>query len=315
MNRRYIARRLGQSVVVMFGVTMIVFTMIHLLPGGPARAILGPHARAEQIHQFNVENGYNLPIYRQYLNYIGQLLQGNFGYSYHLNQPVGQLLAENLPKTIVLVGAAYVISLLVAVPLGIMQAVKRNRAVDHTVTGLAFIGYSMPSFWLGFLLIMLFGVTLKWLPVSAPQGNFTYIISHPSGLVLPVLTLSVGTVAWFSRYTRSSAAEQLILDYIRTARAKGASRNRVLLHHLPRNCLTPVITLVGLSLPTVIAGAVVVESVFNYPGMGLLFWNAATAQDYPVLMGCTIVVGAATVIGNLIADLLYARVDPRVRYS
>ncbi|MHB1930916.1 MAG: ABC transporter permease [Acidimicrobiales bacterium] len=315
MTWAYVTRRVGQSVAVVVGVTVIVFVIIHLLPGGPARALLGAHARPEQIHAFNVANGYDLPVYEQYVRYLGHLLQGNLGYSYHYNESVSSLLAQNLPKTALLVGLAYFFSLCIAMPLGIFQASRRNSAIDHLFTGVSFLGYSMPDFWLGILLILAFGVSLKLLPVSAPQGDFGAILSQPAALVLPVATLATGTIAWFSRYTRSSAIEHLILDYVRTARAKGASQWRVLFRHLPRNCLTPVITLVGLSLPVVLSGAVVTETVFNYPGMGLMFWNAATSQDYPLLMGFTVVVGVATVVGNLVADLLYAAADPRVRYS
>lgn len=314
MSWAYLSRRIGQSVAVVVGVTVIVFIIIHLLPGGPARALLGPHARPEQINAFNIANGYNLPIYAQYVRYIGQLLRGNLGYSYHYNETVDALLVQNLPKTALLVGLAYFVSLCIAMPLGIFQASRRNKPVDHLFTGISFVGYSMPDFWLGILLILAFGVTIKLLPVSAPQGGLGAILSQPAGLVLPVATLATGTIAWFSRYTRSSAIEHLILDYVRTARAKGASQRRVLLRHLPRNCLTPIITLVGLSLPAVLSGAVVTETVFNYPGMGLMFWNAATSQDYPLLMGFTVVVGVATVVGNLAADVLYAAADPRVRY-
>jgi peptide/nickel transport system permease protein len=312
----YIARRVIQSVFVVLGVTIIVFIILHLLPGGPARALLGPRATAQQIQEFMVANGYNRPVWVQYWTYLGHLLHGNLGYSYHYNQTVNSLLAQDLPKSALLVGLSYLVSVIVAVPLGILQAVRRNKPIDYTLTGASFVGYSMPVFWLGILLILVFAVDLRWLPPEAPQGTtILAILSQPLGLVLPVATLSIVTVAQFSRFMRSSAIENLVQDYIRTARSNGLSSRAVLFRHLLRNSLIPIITLIGLSLPATLSGAVITESVFNYPGMGLLLWTAATVRDYPVMLGFTVVVGAATVVGSLLADVLYAVADPRVRYA
>jgi peptide/nickel transport system permease protein len=312
----YVARRLIQAVFVVIGVTIIVFIILHLLPGGPARAMLGPRATAVQVRAFMVANGYNRPVWIQYWNYIDHLVHGNLGYSYHYNQTVNSLLAQDLPKSALLVGLSYVVSVIVAVPLGILQAVRRNKPVDYTLTGASFIGYSMPVFWLGILLILVFAIYLHWLPPEGPQGStIGSVLGQPLGLVLPVATLSIVTVAQFSRFMRSSAIENLVQDYIRTARSNGLSERAVLFRHLLRNSLIPIITLIGLSLPATLSGAVITESVFNYPGMGLLLWTAATVRDYPVMLGFTVVVGAATVVGSLLADVLYAVADPRVRYS
>ena len=312
----YIIRRIIQSVIVLIGVTIIVFIILHLLPGGPARALLGPRATALQVHEFNVQNGYNKPFWIQYGDYIGHLLQGNLGYSIHYNQTVNSLLAQDLPKSVLLVGLSYLVSVLIAIPLGILQAVRRNRPVDYTLTGASFVGYSMPVFWLGILLILIFAVNLHALPPEGPQGTtIQAVLAQPLGLVLPVATLSIVTVAQFSRFMRSAAIDNLVQDYIRTARANGLSTRAVLFRHLLRNSLIPIITLIGLSLPATLSGAVITESVFNYPGMGLLLWTAATVRDYPVLLGFTVVVGAATVVGSLLADVLYAVADPRVRYA
>ena len=312
----YIARRLGQALLVILGVSLIVFLITKLLPGGPARAILGPRATQGQIHAFLVANGYTKPIFVQYVDYISRLVRGNLGFSYHYNQSVLLLLKQNLPKSALLIGLAYVVALVVAVPIGMIQGVRRNKVSDYALTGIAFIGYSMPLFWLGIILILLFSVTLHWLPPEAPQGaTVGAVLQQPSALVLPVVTLAIVTIALFSRFVRSSTIENLTQDYVRTARAKGVPERRILFGHVLRNSLIPIITLVGLSLPVMISGAVIVEAVFNYPGMGLLFWNAATTQDYPVLMGFTIVVAAAAVFGSLIADLLYAVADPRVRLA
>jgi peptide/nickel transport system permease protein len=311
----YLIRRVLQAIAVLFGVSIITFIVIHLLPGGP-RAMLGVNARPPVVHAFIVANGYNKPVWVQYVTYIDHIIHGNFGYSYPNNETVLLLLQQNLPKSALLVGLAAAASLIVAIPLGLLQAVRRNKPVDYALTALAFIGYSMPVFWLGTLLILAFAVNNHLFSPEGPQGSTVGdLLNQPRALVLPVATLAIVTIALWSRYMRSSAVDNLVQDYIRTARAKGASEPRVLFGHLLRNALLPIITLVGLSLPVVLSGEVVTESVFNYPGMGLLFWTAATTHDYPLLMGVTIVVGAATVSGSLLADLLYAAVDPRVRYT
>lgn len=311
----YLSRRLIQAVVVVVGVTIIVFIVVHLLPGGP-RALLGPKTTARQLRLFIVQNGYNKPIFVQYIRYLGNLVRGNLGYSYHYNQSVGSLLVQNLPKSALLVGLAYGVAFLIGVPLGLLQAVRRNRVSDYVITGVSFIGYSMPVFWLGILLILALSVQLHIFPAEGPQGaTVGAVLSQPNALVLPIVTLATVSIAVFSRYMRSSAVETLVQDHIRTARAKGVSEVRVVAKHVLRNSLLPVISLIGLSLPAAISGAVVVESVFNYPGMGLLFWNAALSHDYALLLGFVVVVSVATVLGSLLADLLYAVADPRVRYA
>lgn len=312
----YFIRRVIQSVFVVIGVTIIVFAIIHLLPGGPARAELGPRASAHQIHHFRVVHNLNKPIYVQYFDYIYKVLHGNFGYSYHYNESVRSLLAINLPKSALLLALSYIVALIMAIPIGIFQAVKRNSLWDHLFTGGALITYSMPVFWLGIILILIFSVHLNLLPAEAPQGQtIAQIISHPKGLILPVLTIALVNVALFSRFVRGSAIENLVQDYITTARGKGLSERSVLFGHLVKNSLMPTITLFGLSFPTVITWFVVAESVFNYPGLGLLFWHAAMKHGYATLMGVTIVISIGTVLGNLIADLLYAVVDPRIKLS
>jgi peptide/nickel transport system permease protein len=311
----YIVRRLIQSVIVVIGVTIIVFIILHLLPGGPARALLGPQATPQQVHTFEVENGYTKPFFVQYADYLKALLSGNLGFSFHYNQTVASLLTQALPKSVLLIGLSYVVALIIAIPLGILQALRRNKPIDYVITGVSFIGYSMPVFWLGMLLIIGLSVNLHLFPPEAPQGaTIGSVLASPRGLVLPVLTLATINIAVFSRFMRSSALENLVQDYIRTARGKGLPTRRVVFVHLLRNSLTPVITLLGLSLPWAISGALITESVFNYQGMGLLFWTAATTHDFPVLLGFTVVVAIATVLGSLLADVVYATVDPRVRY-
>lgn len=312
----YVVRRLLQAFCVVIGVTLIVFLLIHLLPGGPARAALGGRATKAAIRHFDVVNGYNRSIPVQYGLYIWRLVHGNLGYSYHYNQSVLSLLQTNLPKSALLVGLAYALSLIVGVPLGLFQAVRRNKFADHAITTFAFAGYAMPTFWAGMLLILAFAIGLHIFPPEAPQvATVGGVLADPRALVLPVVTLAFVNFAVFSRFMRSSAIENLVQDYMRTARAKGISERRVVFRHLLPNSVTPIITLIGLTLPIVLSGAIVVETVFNYPGMGFLFWTAALKQDYPLMMGFTIIVAIATVVGSLLADLLYAAVDPRVRYD
>jgi peptide/nickel transport system permease protein len=312
----YLVRRLIQAVVVVFGVTIILFIILHALPGGPARGMLGAEATAAQVHTFIVENGYDKPLYVQYGNFVGQLVQGNLGYAYQYNETVTTLIGQDLPKSAVLLGLAYAVALLIALPLGIIQGVRRNSLMDYVTSGLSFIAYSMPPFWLGILLILAFAISTHILPPEGPQGaTVGAVLSDPQAMVLPVLTQALIAIATFSRFMRSSAIENLLQDYIRTARAMGIPERKVRFSYLLRNSLLPIITLIGLSLPAMIGGVVITESVFNYPGMGLLFWNSATSHDFPVLLGATVIIAAATVIGSLLADFLYAVADPRIRYA
>lgn len=295
---------------------MIVFGILHFLPGSPARAMLGVRATPGAIKAFNAANGYNRALPMQYLLYLDRLIHGNLGFSYHFDQSVGSLLALDLPKTAVLVGVSYALAIIIAIPVGLAQALRRNKPLDHAFTVLSFVSYSMPMFWLGMLLIVLFAVQFHVLPAEAPQGaSVSNAFQDPQAMILPVATLTIVTVAQFSRFMRTSAIDNLLQDYIRTAKAKGVSQRQLVIRHLLRNSLLPIVTLIGLSLPFVVSGAIVVEALFNYPGMGWLFWQAAGAHDYPVLMGVTVVVAVATVVGNLLADIAYAVMDPRIRYA
>jgi peptide/nickel transport system permease protein len=310
----YLIRRTLHALIVLFGVSLIVFVLLHLLPGGPARATLGVRANPVSIKAFNHEYGFDKPLPIQYLVWIGQVLRGNLGFSYKLNQSVDSLLVENIPRTLVLTGSATLIALGIALPLGVLQAVRRNSAADYAVTGFALVFYSMPSFFLGLVLIIVFSDVLPIFPATGPVATAPLLTQLPN-LVLPVATLTLITVALFSRYMRSSALENLAEDYVRTAKAKGASVFRILFRHVLPNALLPVITLVGLSVPGILGGALIVESLFNYPGMGLLFWNSAQTEDFPVMLGTSLVVGLGVVLGSLLADILYGVADPRVRYQ
>jgi peptide/nickel transport system permease protein len=312
----FIARRLLQSLVVVLLVTVIVFILLHLLPGGPARAQLGPRAMPIAIANFNHQMGYDRPLPIQYWTWLTQLATGNLGFSTQFNQSVVSLIGERLPKTLLLTILSIIFALAVAIPLGILQAVKRNHLTDYTITFWAFVFYATPSFFLGVVLIVVFSVYLPILPAEAPQSSsIGVILSQPGGLILPVATLALLTIAQFSRYMRSSVIENLAEDYVRTARAKGAGERAVLVHHVLRNSMIPIATLLGLSLPTIFSGALITEAVFNFPGMGQLFWTAAQTQDYPIMLGITVLIGVVTVIGSLLADLAYAVLDPRVRFA
>lgn len=312
---RFLLRRVGQAVIVVILVSMIVFGLLQLLPGGPARASLGVHATPTAIAAFNRDNGLTGSVPAQYWNWLSGVLSGNLGFSYTLNQSVASLLSQRLAKTAFLAGISVLIALLIAVPLGFYQAVRRNRVDDYAVTTVTFVLYSTPAFWLALILIDVFAVQVHLFPAEAPQGNFSSVLSDPSALVLPVATIALVSIAAFSRYVRSSVLDELAQDYVRMIRSQGASRMRILFGHVLRNSLSPVVTLLGLSLPFILSGTLITEQVFNYPGVGLLFYNAATQQDYPVLLGVVLVVGAATVVGSLLADVTYALLDPRVRYT
>jgi peptide/nickel transport system permease protein len=312
---RFLLRRTGQAVVVLLLVSVIVFVLLHLLPGGAARATLGTRATPQQIAHFNHENGLDDPIWQQYLIWLRHLLEGNLGYSYRLNQSVSSLIAERLPKTILLNVLALIIAVAIAIPIGLLQAVRRNGLFDYTATFLGFVFYSTPIFFLSLMLVLVFSLNLGWFPAQAPQATTVAgILADPAGLVLPVASLVLLQVALFSRYMRSATLDNIVQDYVRTAFSKGASSSRVVYRHILRNSLIPMVTIIGLSLPILIAGSLVIEQVFNYPGMGLLFYQETVTSDYPVILGITLVVGVATVLGNLLADIGYAVLDPRVRY-
>ncbi len=311
---RYVVARLLHAVVVLLLVSLLVFILLHMLPGGPARATLGKNATPTLIAQFNQEHGLDKPLFAQFLMWLRDLAHGDLGFSYALNEPVSTAISQALPKSVLLSGLATIVALAVALPLGVLQAVRKNKPEDHAITTLAFIAYSTPTFFLGLVLVTVFAIQLHWLPSEAPQtGSVVEIFSNPAGLILPVVTLAAGIIASFSRYVRSSMLDVLVEDFVRTARAKGLGERVVVFRHVLPNALASTVTLLGLSIPAILAGGVVVEQLFNYPGMGLLFWQQAQFYDYPTILGICLIVGAATVVGNLLADISYAVLDPRVR--
>jgi peptide/nickel transport system permease protein len=311
----FLIRRIGQSIIVLFFVTVFTLFLVHLFPGGPIRALLGPRATPFQLAYYNNLYGFNQPFYVQYIKWVGQLLQGNLGYSPKLNLTVAAEISQDLPKTIVLVLLGLIVSLLFGIPLGVYQAVRRNSFGDYILTGVSFLGYSTPTFFVGLLLVDWFAVDTHVFPAFAPQSNSVgSILADPRALVLPVISYAFVLYALWSRYMRSSVMDNLVQDFVRTARAKGASERRVVWVHVFRNSLVSIVTLLGLTLPSLVAGAIFIEVVFNYPGMGLAFYQGALNVDYETLLGFTILATVATILGNLIADVGYAILDPRVRY-
>jgi peptide/nickel transport system permease protein len=313
---KFLIRRTLQAILVLFLVSVFTLALVHLFPGGPIRSLLGPRATPQQVAHYNQIYGFDRPFYIQYFKWVGQILHGNLGFSAKLNQSVTSLIAQDLPKTIILVLLGTVVSLAFGIPLGLYQAVKRYTVGDYVLTGVSFLGYATPTFFVGLLLVEWFSIDVHLFPPFAPQGQTVgSILSQPRALVLPVLAYSFVLYALWSRYMRSSVMDNLVQDYVRTARAKGASERRVLWVHIFRNSLVAIVTLLGLSLPTLVAGAIFIEVVFNYPGMGLAFYNAALNVDYQVLLGFTLIATLATIVGNLLADVGYAVLDPRVRYN
>lgn len=311
----YLIRRLIVAAIVTVGVAAISFLLLHMLSASPARVVLGPKAHHAAIAAWNRQHGYDRSLLAQFGSYLWNLLHLNFGYSYKLGQSVSALFNENAGRSAYLSAASLLLALIVAIPLGIAQAVKRNSAGDYAATAISFTLYSMPSFFLGLILIQLFALDLHVFP-PAVSDNITTTwgaIVHPAQLTLPTVTLAAITVASFSRYMRSSALDNLAQDYIRLARAKGLPERLVLTRHLLRNSCLPMITLVGLSIPGLLAGNLLVETLFNYQGLGLLFYNALGTEDYPILLAYTVLGGVLTVVGNLLADVAITVADPRIR--
>jgi peptide/nickel transport system permease protein len=314
----FIMRRLLLAIPTLIGVTILTFALVHMAPGGPALALAGERATPAQVAALTHELGLDKPWPQQYALWVSALLHGDLGFSYVRQQPVIALIGQRLPATMLLMGCALVVSILFAVPLGVYQAYRRNTTFDRAASVGVFIAWSMPTFWFGTILIAVFAVTLRWLPVGGLQTIDTTAFDWPSRiahLVLPAATLAIVSMAGWSRYIRGSMVEQLREDYTRTAIAKGLHTRTVLFRHTLRNALIPFITLLGGTIPALFGGAVITEQIFAYPGMGQLFWKSATDRDYSTLLGMTVLTAVLVILGNLLADVLYGVVDPRVRYD
>jgi peptide/nickel transport system permease protein len=308
----YIARRLLQMLPVLFGISVIVFLLIRL-GGDPVLNLVPDYFTEEQIAAVRADYGFDRPIVVQYLEFIGRALTGDFGYSFHHRQPAWDMVATRLPRTAQLAFAAILIAIVVSVPLGILAALKRNTWADVLITGLSVWGRSLPNFWLGIMFILLFAVTLNWFPVSG-TGEFSDrpFLAH---LFLPALTLAFGLITTLTRLVRSAMLEVLNEDHVRTARAKGQSEPLVVLRHVLRNALIPVVTVLGLQIGWLLGGAVIIEDVFAWPGLGRLMLTSIMARDNSVVQAALLVTALIIMVSNLVVDVVYTALDPRIRYS
>lgn len=312
---RFLINRLIQSAVLLLGVSIVGFALMHLAPGGPlAVYTLNPTVTAQDIERVKVLFGLDKPVYVQYLKWAGGLVTGNWGYSFFGGQQVREIVLDRLPATFLLMGSSLALALVIGVAAGTLAAVRRNSVFDYATAIAAMIALSLPTFWFGLLAIFFFAQTLGWFPaggmMSMSGGGFLDLLHH---MVLPVAVLALVLVAQWSRYTRSSMIDILDQDFVRTARAKGLKSSRVLVNHGLRAALVPLVALAGLQLPLLVGGALVTETVFSWPGMGLLFISALSTRDYPVLMAILMVGAVVVVLGNLLADIVVAFVDPRVK--
>jgi peptide/nickel transport system permease protein len=312
----YLVRRAGTSLVVLVGISLVMFGMLHLIFPSPAIVVLGPRTNIALINAWNAEHGFDRPWLVQYFSYIVNALHGNFGWSYRLNQSVSSLLNENWARSAYLSGAALMLSLVIAFPLGIFQAVRRNRVSDQVLSATAFTVYAMPDYFLYLIAIWFLAFKLPIFGFEASQSTSIWrVMADWHDMTLPIVCLALLNVAGYSRYMRSEAIDQLTQDYVRACRAKGLPERLVLWRHLLRNACLPMITLIGLSIPALLAGNLIAEYFFNYPGLGLLFVDALGNEDYPVLMAYTMIGAALTVAGNYLADVSLTVADPRIRLA
>jgi peptide/nickel transport system permease protein len=312
----YLLRRAGISIAVVTGISIFVFLLLHAIYPSPARDVLGLRANNAQVAAWNKDNGFGRPVIVQYLSYMNGLLHGNLGYSYADNQTVASLFAERVARSAYLSGMSLLLAIVIALPLGIFQAVRRNSLGDNVATSAAFILYSMPAFFLGIILIQVFAISFPVLNFEASQStNVWVVIGDWHSMFLPILTLTLLTVANFSRYMRSSSIDVLAQDYIKVARAKGLPERLVRSRHLVRNASLPMITLIGLFLPALLAGNLIIETLFNYQGLGLLFYDSLGKADYPVLLAYTLIGAVFVVVGNFVADFALTVADPRIRLA
>lgn len=302
----YILKRLFHSIFVLVGISLVVFIILHLT-GDPAALLMPMDATPEQVAQFRQEMGFNDPIFVQYWRFFKGTLRGDFGVSFRHSQPALELVMERMPATIQLTAAAMVIALVVAIPVGIISAIRRNSLLDHIGMTGALLGQSTPVFWLGIMLILIFSVTIQWFP-SSGRGEMQH-------LVLPAITLGMFTMARTARMMRSSMLEVLGQEYMKTAKAKGLNPGMVILKHALKNAAIPVVTIIGMELGTLLGGAVITETIFAWPGVGRLAVQAIYNRDYPVVQAAVFILASVFVLVNLVVDLLYTYLDPRVKLA
>lgn len=320
----YIIRRLLGIIPLLFGITIISFAVIHLAPGKPTTIEQSLNPKVSQEVRLRLEKIYGLdkPIHIQYINWLNKLIRLDFGRSFIDDRPVVDKILERIPITLAINLFSLIFMLMVAIPLGIRSAIKENSSFDKITTVLVFIGFAMPTFWLALLLMNLFGITLRWLPISGIKSlDFEYmsfgqqIMDLARHLILPVFVSGIGGLAGILRYMRSNMIDVLHQPYIYTARAKGLPEKTVIYKHALRNAILPIVTILGLSIPGLLGGSVIFESIFAIPGIGRLFYEAVMMRDYPLIMAEVVLGAILTMLGNLIADISYAYVDPRIRYK
>jgi peptide/nickel transport system permease protein len=315
MNTRYILQRLLTTIIVVFGITFVVFMIIQLVPGDPARVVLGVAASEENVQALRERLGLNEPVWQQYATWLGGLLQGDLGDSLVTGQPVTEQILQRLPATLTLAAAGLLVGLLIGLPAGILSALKPHSPLDITASLMSQIGVSIPDFWLGILLVLLFSLTLGWLP---SQG-YTPFSEDPLDwflhLILPAMTVGIISGSIQTRFNRSAMLEVLHEDYVRTARAKGLTEEFVVVKHALRNALIPIVTILGLQLTALLSAVVVVEVVFSWPGLGRLTLEAVLDRDYPLLQGAVFTIATLLAFVNLGTDLLYFFIDPRIEYA
>ncbi|CAN5477276.1 ABC transporter permease [soil metagenome] len=320
----YILRRLLAIPLLLFGVTLVTFALVHLLPGSPVDdlKLSTPGLTPEGAKSIERTLGLDRPIYEQYTSWLGQLVRGDLGISMKSYRPVTSLIEQRLPNTLLLGGTALLVSLMVAIPIGIIAALRPNSVFDHVSTVGSSLGFALPSFWVGLLLILAFAVQANaWHLPALPSGGMRTIpgggdfVDRLRHLILPVITLSIAQISGWTRYVRGQMLEALNEEYVRTARGKGLSESTVIWRHAFRNSLLPLVTLLGLSIPGVLAGTAIVEAIFSWPGLGQLTVQAATGHDYTLMMGLTVFLALTTLVASLLTDLIYLAVDPRIRLA
>lgn len=322
---RYFIRRVLQAIPLMIGITIIVFVMLQMTPGGPLAVGENPAGRGrvteEDLQRLREQYGLNDPMYIQYLNWLGDLAQGDLGTSFNTGLPVLRMIGERLPTTLLVMGLAFTLTLMLSIPIGILAAVKRYSFFDYFTTSFSFLGIAIPGFWFAIMLIYLFSFQLGWLPsvgLTDPRADhtgFSGFWDRVTHLIMPVAVLALTSTANVTRYVRAAMLDVISQDYVRTARAKGLREQVVIWVHALKNAAIPIVTVLALELPDLFIGAVIVESVFAIAGMGRLFIESANLRDYPVLMGVLTIAAGLVIFFNLLADLLYGFLDPRIRYS
>ncbi len=309
----YILKRTLSLIPILFIVSLVIFFIIHLTPGDPVSYMLGDEATEEQIENVREEMGLNLPLYEQYFHWIANVLKGDFGVSFHMNTTVLDAIVTHVVPTLSLAVFAQIIALLIAIPLGIIAAIKRGTVVDQAVMGLSLLGMAVPSFLLALFLVLLIGVHLQWLPIAGYQPLSSGLWNHLKYLILPAISLGSIQAALIARMTRSSMLEVLNNNYINMARSKGVSERKVIYSHALHNAFLPILTVIGQTFGALVTGAVITETIFNIPGLGQLIINSVERRDYTVIQGIVLFVTFIYVMLNLLIDLLYGVIDPRVR--